>query len=131
VHAAVAAARDHDPARCTTHVGWSAELAIPVAMAVKPESAAGGPGRRAAVDACTRSRGLYRRWRCKPPLDVERVMNDSWSASGRLQQGPTGSTTSMVLAHRRRHLFGEPYAQLRRSELASTSSRRTDANHPR
>ena len=29
--------------------------------------------------------------------------------------GPTGSTTSMVLAHRRRHLFlGEPYAQLRK-----------------
>jgi hypothetical protein len=33
-------------------------------------------------------------------------MNDSWRASGRLRQlGPTGSTTSTVLEHRRRHLF--------------------------
>ena len=84
-HASVAPARDHDPAGGTVSVRWSTELAIPVAMAVEPEPAAGEPGRRAAVDARSRPSSLDRRRVCKPPLDVEGMMNDSWRASGRLR----------------------------------------------
>lgn len=97
VHASVAPARDHDPAGRTVRVRWSAQLTVPLAMAVKPETAAGRPSGSAAVDAGPRPRVLRRRRCGKPPLDVERVMDDSWRASGRLQQGPIGSTTSAVL----------------------------------
>src|SRR5262249_53417201 len=78
-------------------VGWSAQLTVPEPMAVEPEPAADRPSGSAAVDTGTRPRSLDRRRCGKPPLDVECVMEDSWRASGRLQQGPTGSTTSAVL----------------------------------
>ena len=89
--ASVAPAADHDPARGTVRVGWPAKLAIAKAMAVESQTAAGRPCRRAAVDARTWPGELHR-GRCgEPPLDVERVMNDSWTASGRFQQGRPGA----------------------------------------
>lgn len=84
-HASIAPATDHDPARHATSVERSAELTIATAVAVEPEPTADRPRGRPAVDACARP-GKLHRGRCgDPPLDVERVMNDSWSASGRFQ----------------------------------------------
>ena len=82
--AQVAPACDHDPRRSAVRVGRPTELAIPEPVTVQPEQPSGGLARGTAVDAGPWPRGRRRGRRCKPPLDVERVMNDSWSASGRL-----------------------------------------------
>jgi hypothetical protein len=84
-HAEIASALDHDPARRAACIRRSAELAIAVTVAVEPEPATCGPARSTAVDACSRPGGLHRGRGCEPPLDVERVMNDSWRASGRFR----------------------------------------------
>jgi hypothetical protein len=97
LHAEIASAPDHNPARRATRLRRSTKLALAKAVAVQSQLTAGGTTGGSAVNACPRSGGLYRRRRREPPLDVERVMNDSWRASGRFQQGPTGSTTSAVL----------------------------------
>lgn len=84
-HTAVATARDHDPRRWPRGIRWTAELAIAKPVTVQPEPAARGPARGTAVGACARP-GALRGWRRhEPPLDVERVMEDSWSASGRFR----------------------------------------------
>jgi hypothetical protein len=80
----VAPARDHDPRRRAVRVGRTAELAIAEPVTVQPDQPTGGLARGTAVDAGAGPGIRHRGWRCKPPLDVERVMNDSWSASGRL-----------------------------------------------
>jgi hypothetical protein len=85
VHAAIAPALDHDPARRTVCVGRSAELAIAQAVAVQAKPSTGRPTGGAAVDARSRPGGRHRWRRCHPPLDVERVMDDSWRASGRFR----------------------------------------------
>ena len=82
--AQVAPARDHDPRRSAVRVGRAPELAIAEPVTVQPEQPSGGLARGTAVGTCPWPRGRRRGRRCKPPLDVERVMNDSWSASGRL-----------------------------------------------
>ena len=82
--AQVASARDHDPRRSAVRVGRAAELPIAEPVTVQPDQPTGGLARGTAVDAGAGPGTRHRGWRCKPPLDVERVMNDSWSASGRL-----------------------------------------------
>jgi hypothetical protein len=96
-HASIAPAADHDPAGSAASVRRSAELPIADPVSVKSQLPAGGPTGSPTVSACPWPGTLDRRRRRKPPLDVERVMNDSWRASGRLRQlGPAGSTTSTV-----------------------------------
>jgi len=82
--AQVASARDHDPRRSAVRVGRAAELALAEPVTVQSDQPARGLARSTAVDAGAGPGTRHRGWRCKPPLDVERVMNDSWSASGRL-----------------------------------------------
>jgi len=62
LHAEIASARNHDPARRTTDLGWPAQLAVADAVPVESESTAGGPTRGATVDAGSRPGGLHR-WR--------------------------------------------------------------------
>jgi len=77
VHASVAPAREDDPARGAAYLAGTADLPVAVAMAVKPKPTARGSARRPAVDARAWPGSLDGRRRGKPPLDVERVMNDS------------------------------------------------------
>ena len=73
-----------------------AQLALPHPVPVEPKQAAGRPPR---LPAATRRgpRCVERRRVGQPGLDVERVMDDLWSASGRaFQRGPARSTTSAV-----------------------------------
>jgi len=84
-HTAVPPARDHDAGRRPRCIHWPTELAIAKPVAVQPEPAARRPARCTAVGAGSRPCRLRRGRRCEPPLDVERVMKDSWSASGRLR----------------------------------------------
>ena len=88
-------------------------MAIAEAVPVQPETAANRPACLAAHDTCAGPGALYRRRRREPPLDVERMMNDSWSAFGRLQRddrehdvGGGENTVGVTYG-------GEPYAQLR------------------
>ena len=87
MHAPVAPARDHDPAGRTASVRWSAQLAVPLAMAVKPDPAARWAERQRRSRRRPRPRSLRRRWCGKPPLDVEPVMN----IRGELRVGFTGT----------------------------------------
>lgn len=80
----VAPARDHDPRRRAVRVGRTAELSIAEPVTVQPDQPARRLARSTAVDAGAGPGTCHRGWCCKPPLDVERVMDDSWSASGRL-----------------------------------------------
>ena len=76
-HASVAPAREDDPPGDGASLGWAAELPVAEAMTVQSELAAWRPTGRPTVDARARP-GRLDRGRCgKPPLDVERVMNDS------------------------------------------------------
>lgn len=76
-HASVAPTDDDDPARGAPHLAGAAELSIAVAMAVQSERTARWPTGRPAVDARAGPGRLDGGRRGKPPLDVERVMNDS------------------------------------------------------
>jgi hypothetical protein len=62
LHAEIASALNHHPARRTVDLGWPAQLAVADAVPVEPESTTGGPTRGAAVDARSRPGGLHR-WR--------------------------------------------------------------------
>lgn len=129
----VAPARDHDPRRRAIHLGRTTELPIAESVPVQPESPARGPARRAANNTGPRSSALRRRWRREPALDVERVMNDSWRASGRLRHwGRPGArrrrcySTVGVTYFRR-----APRSAPERSEDAFTSKIRIQTSHPR
>jgi hypothetical protein len=55
-------------------------------VTVKPEPATGRATGGATVDARSWPGGICRRRTGEPTLDVERVMNDSWRASGRFHR---------------------------------------------
>lgn len=132
-HAAVAPARDDDPRRRPRHISWTTELAIANPVTVQPEPAAYAPARGTAVGACARPCAFGGWRRCEPPLDVERVMKDSWSASGRFRHWARPG------ARRRRcwrtvdvtYFLASPTLNSGRSRDRSTSTIRTGANRRR
>jgi hypothetical protein len=62
LHAEIASALNHNPARRTTDLRWPAQLAVADAVPVESESTTRGPTRGATVRARSRAGGLHR-WR--------------------------------------------------------------------